>query len=741
MVRTIKSNLFVTLATVAVMAALLLKSSGIQAEDTFVKGINLNGNAVVIDGHSWTSYSTALNSGFSTSPVNSFSNNITWAPAVDGNTNTMLNTVLYKSAGSFTMNQTLANGNYKLYFWLTENYADNGRSEDIKLEGFTVAAGVGRMAKNTWLKLGPYAVAVKDGVLNIDFVRISGDPQCAGLAIYSTDSVTAMPMDGWSKIKAGNYSSCAPASIQKNDKVLSVNADAKWVQYNNVDFHTQSNYVQLSYANGGNSSGIQLTVGGKSTNTLLLEPTGGWDIFQTRTFRLNTPINGMNDVKLLLGENSINLDWFVFSTENPVTPSVSTVFKNRVIITTDLGADPDDQQSLVRLMVSSNEFDLEGLIVSTSLWKTSQSSTGMLDKIINAYGQVVSNLQKHASGYPAFSYLQSITKMGQPGFGMADVGINKDSPGSELIIAAVDKSDMRPVWVDCWGGANTLAQVLWKISNTRTPAQVNQFVSKLRVYDILGQDDAGAWITKNFPDLFYIRFCGVYGWQPTDSWAATNVQSHGPLGAVYPNRAWSIEGDTPAFLYLYPIGLSDPEHVDWGSWGGCCATAKKAGVRGMTGGAAYDEAQYDPYYMYSDAAEGGNSVSRWSTAIHNDFAARMDWSVSDTYSSVNHHPVAVLNNDTTRAILQVTADAGANIDLNAAGSTDPDGNTLAYSWLYYNEPGTYHGTVGIKNSSSSSATVSIPSDAAGRTIHIILEVHDNGSPNLYVYRRAIITIK
>jgi len=38
----------------------------------------------------------------------------------------------------------------------------------------------------------------------------------------------------------------------------------------------------------------------------------------------------------------------------------------RLLITTDIGSDPDDQQSLVRLMVYSNEFEIEDLVCSAS---------------------------------------------------------------------------------------------------------------------------------------------------------------------------------------------------------------------------------------------------------------------------------------------------------------------------------------------------------------------------------------
>ncbi len=40
--------------------------------------------------------------------------------------------------------------------------------------------------------------------------------------------------------------------------------------------------------------------------------------------------------------------------------------KPRLLVLTDIGGDPDDTQSLVRLLVYSNEFDIEGLIASAA---------------------------------------------------------------------------------------------------------------------------------------------------------------------------------------------------------------------------------------------------------------------------------------------------------------------------------------------------------------------------------------
>ena len=157
-----------------------------------------------------------------------------------------------------------------------------------------------------------------------------------------------------------------------------------------------------------------------------------------------------------------------------------TQLKPRIINMTDLGADPDDEQSMVRFLVQSNEFDVEGLIVCTSCWRKNQSNINMLNDLLNAYGQVVSNLQVHDPDFPSLANLQSVSALGQQGYGMGEVGSGKDSQGSELIISAVDKNDPRPIWICFWGGGNTLAQAIWKVQNTRPSAELQEFISKIR---------------------------------------------------------------------------------------------------------------------------------------------------------------------------------------------------------------------------------------------------------------------
>lgn len=282
----------------------------------------------------------------------------------------------------------------------------------------------------------------------------------------------------------------------------------------------------------------------------------------------------------------------------------ATSHKARVIHTTDMGADPDDQQSLIRQLVMANQIDIEGIITSTGCWKKSQQDTQYVDNILQAYQQVYPNLIKHAPDFPTPGFLQSVSVIGQTGYGMSDVGMGKSSPGSDLIITSIDKDDPRPLWLTCWGGCNTIAQALWDLKHNRTAAELSNIIKRIRVYDILGQDDAGTWIAKNFPELLYIRSKAVYSWQPSDEYLAENIQNHGTLGAAYPDRKWATEGDTPAFMHLVNPALNDPTQIAQGGWGGRFATEKQAGIRGMECMQGEDSL-YDPYFMYGDSAEGG----------------------------------------------------------------------------------------------------------------------------------------
>jgi Protein of unknown function (DUF1593) len=178
--------------------------------------------------------------------------------------------------------------------------------------------------------------------------------------------------------------------------------------------------------------------------------------------------------------------------------------KARVVVLTDIGFDPDDEESLVRFLVYSNEFDVEALIAGTSLYLRTSPREDLIRRQLDAYEVVRPNLIKHAAGYPEAVLLRAITATGQPGYGLAFVGAGKSSAGSQLLIQVVDKADSRPIWVTVWGGSNTLAQALVDVRASRTAAELASFVARLRVYAISDQDDSGLWIRQQFPSLFYV---------------------------------------------------------------------------------------------------------------------------------------------------------------------------------------------------------------------------------------------
>ena len=108
------------------------------------------------------------------------------------------------------------------------------------------------------------------------------------------------------------------------------------------------------------------------------------------------------------------------------------------------------------------------------------------------------------------------------------------------------------------------------------------------------------------------------------------------------------------------------------------------------------------------------------------------------YKAVNHHPHAVLDGDRSLKCIFKKVKAGSSIVLDATGSTDPDGNNLIYKWSVYSEPGSYQDDVKIEGNNAEKCKVHIPSNTAGKNIHIILELTDKATPALTVYRRVVL---
>jgi len=447
--------------------------------------------------------------------------------------------------------------------------------------------------------------------------------------------------------------------------------------------------------------------------------------------------------------------------------SPGSAAKPRLVVLTDISNEPDDEESMVRLLVYANEFDIEGLVATTSTWLRRGTRADLIRRQIDAYGQVRENLMKHAPGYPSRDDLMSVVATGQPAYGMAAVGEGRSSEGSRRIIGAADQPDPRPLWIAVWGGANTLAQALHDVKGTRGADGQEKFIRKLRVYTISDQDDSGRWIREAFPDLFYIAspsnsdskeywratWNGISGdrhyrngpfhkFQLVDNpWLEENViKGHGPLGAMYPRLAYIMEGDTPSFLGLINNGLGWHQSPGYGGWGGRYVLYRNYGESRAiwTNNAdSRDTVAADEGRTHtSDQA----TIWRWREHYQHDFAARMDWCVAESFAEANHNPLARLNGDKTKNILELTAKAGQRLTLSAAGSSDPDHNSIKTSWFVYPEAGTYRGTVQLSSTAGETTELVAPEVKKPETVHVILQLEDDGTPSLFAYRRAIVTV-
>ena len=173
---------------------------------------------------------------------------------------------------------------------------------------------------------------------------------------------------------------------------------------------------------------------------------------------------------------------------------------------------------------------VEGLVASTSTWMRERVRPDVILKVIDAYEQVRPALLKHQSGFPAAAALRGLVASGQPGYGMAAVGPDNALGGAALILRAADRADARPLWVLGWGGANTLAEALLHARATRSPPELDALISRLRVYTISDQDDAGPWIRREFPRLHYIV-------SPSTPDGSSTTSRRGPASAAIASTA------------------------------------------------------------------------------------------------------------------------------------------------------------------------------------------------------------
>ena len=437
--------------------------------------------------------------------------------------------------------------------------------------------------------------------------------------------------------------------------------------------------------------------------------------------------------------------------------------KPRLVVCTDIAPaeiEPDDMESMVRLMAYADQFEIEAIITTVG-WNCDPYPAEWaqyLQRVIEAYGKDVAKLMRRSRqktfmpmakenrqriGYwPSIEYIRSRAVMGSLHGGIKAVGEGNDSPGSNLLIRLADEDDERPIYVAAWGGANSLAQAIWRVKQTRTPEELKCFVRKFRLFTITDQDmkydmrlnlaySSHQWLRQEFSnDLQFVWDEGA--WQEQcelgkQHWQQhkENIQGKGALGREYPTYKWGVEGDTPSMLFVLPNGLNDPEDPRQAGWAGyheCGLSADSL----TTSWGCWNESVRTMSVGYKQ---------RFYPDELNDFMARMQWAEK---GKGNHNPQVIIGRHQGRQPIHVFVKAGDTIRLDASKSKDPDGDSLSLLWWQQPEIGS--AKVAIEHSNQPITAVHIPANAGDTTIHIVCEVHDNGPFHLVSYRRIIVHV-
>jgi hypothetical protein len=419
--------------------------------------------------------------------------------------------------------------------------------------------------------------------------------------------------------------------------------------------------------------------------------------------------------------------------------------KPKVIVMTD--GEIDDHSSMIRFLLYTCDFDVQAIIETNSMFQLNgHSDKSWYEDQLAAYEAVYPNLIKHHPGYPTADELRARSFVGDenpehlkgmretrweqiPGgpveFDPADW---PDTPGSDAIVRILLQDDPAPIHLQAWGGGNTASRAFHKLK-TEHPGDYERAVSKVVMYNIWYQDDAGNYIETHHPLVTMVHcaaFAGTwnYGSQPdTYGFVAHQVQrNHGPLGALYP-QPYVSEGDSPAFFYSLPNGLRSDEDPTYGGWGG--RFVKLDGLANV-----YDDAP--------DSGDKRASLRLWINDANRDFEARMDWCVAERYEDANHAPVVRFEGEADRAVA-----AGSTVTFDASASSDPDGDEISYRWWYYREASSRQTRLSLRRIPDTEPTFSfpVPEVESGTTLHVILEICDNGSPQLKSYQRFILTVE
>lgn len=484
--------------------------------------------------------------------------------------------------------------------------------------------------------------------------------------------------------------------------------------------------------------------------------------------------------------------------------------KIRTIITQD--AEVDDQNSLRHFLLYANEVELLGIVQTSSKfhWRGRPGVTGpqtelaksfletdapfdapfrwtgtqWMQETLRDYAADYPNLCKVSRDYPMPAYLQSITKIGNVDY-MGDM----DSPtdGSELIRRAILEADDRPLYIQVWGGCNTIARALLDIENELSGLEnwgvLHKKISDKVILLACGEQDEcyRSYIAESWPQITFVKmfqlFSYAYPWktQPSgesrDSLGAEFMQREilGKKSAlisgyctwkdgkyyegepdnfqfgVNPNidKEWFgaafglpapekydflSEGDSPTYFALFPWGLRTLESLTYGGFAG--RYAKCTDQFNSKGEALnYWDVLKDSYIDRDGKCHQVESMWPYVGDIQRDFAARVCWAAGESKETAP--TLEILGG------LDQFCTAGKSAFIYASA-----GSGEKISFRIYPEPSAAWAEGLQFRVKNNTMTLSIPKTAQpGEKLHIIVSARSTAGHELVHYQQVIITVR
>lgn len=491
----------------------------------------------------------------------------------------------------------------------------------------------------------------------------------------------------------------------------------------------------------------------------------------------------------------------------------------RTIITQD--AEVDDQNSLRHFLFYANEVELQGIIQTSSKFhwigipgakrperKKAENDfaptdapydrpyrwpgTDWMFRVIDDYEKDYPNLIRHAKGYPTPDELRAITKIGNIGY---EGEMERPSEGSELIREKILDEDSRPLYLQVWGGTNTIARALWDIQeayeDTKEWPALREKIMKKVVITACGEQDHTyrEYIAESWPDIQFVKTLQMgsyaYPWfvmpegESKDSLRASFMKSEilngksalangystwgdgnyyegeeedAQFGSNYKlltdPPAWMksfaspkpydflSEGDSPTFFLLFDWGFRTLESF---SYGGIAGRYAKVKDQFNSRGEALNV--WDVVKDFYTDREGNvvETESMWPYVadIQRSFASRVDWCAADTYEKAEHAPTLSIEEG-----IDLTASAGQLLTLHAKAASNDPGCTVSITWKIYREAGAGWSEQVSGGTEGTTISIRIPHEAkTGDQLHLIARAQSNGHHRLTHYQQVIITIQ